>query len=78
MGDATEAAGFLVDRAGYLDGAGIIGILLDECLDGDDRGGEPALHVACAPPIDTAIAHDALERIHRPAVARLDHVEYAN
>ena len=75
VGDAAEAAGFLVDRAGNLDGAGKIRVDLHEGFDRDDRGGEPALHVAGAAAIDPAVADDAGEGIDGPAVAGLDHVD---
>ena len=75
MGDAAESARFFVHRAGYLYRAREIRIRPDEGLDGYDRGGEPALHVARAAAIDAAVSHHALERIDGPAVSRLDHVD---
>ena len=75
MGDAAEAAGFLVGRPGNLDRAGKIRIDRHEGFGRDDRGGEPALHVAGAAAIDAAVADDAGERVDAPAVAGLDHVD---
>ena len=75
IGDAAEAAGFLVGRAGNLDRAGKIRIDLHEGFDRDDRCGQPALHVAGAAAIDPAVADDAGERIDAPALAGLDHVD---
>ena len=75
IGDAAEAARFLVDRAGNLDRARKIRIDVHERLDGDDRGGEPALHVAGAAAIDLAVRDHAGEGIDRPAVAGLDDVD---
>ena len=75
MGDAAEAAGFLVGRARNLDGARKIRIDGHEGFGRDDRGGEPALHVAGAAAIDAAVADDAGERIDAPAFAGLHHVD---
>ena len=75
VGDAAEAARFLVDCAGNLDRAREIRPAFQEGLDRDDRGGEPALHVAGAAAIDPAIGNGPTERIDRPAFAGLDHVD---
>ena len=54
-GDAAIAAGFLVGGGGDLDRAGMVGTQGEERLDGDDRRGEPAFHVARAAAVDPAV-----------------------
>ena len=46
-------------------------------LGGEDRRGDAGLHVAGAAAVDPAVAHQAAERIDRPAVAGRHHVEVA-
>ena len=75
VGDAAEAAGFLVGGSGNLDRAGKIRVDRHEGFGRDDRCGEPALHVAGAAAIDAAVADDAGERVDAPAVAGLDDVD---
>src|SRR5690606_7655387 len=50
---------------------------IDQGLDRDDGGGQPALHVAGAPAIDAAVFHYACEGIDGPAGPDLDHVDVA-
>src|SRR5690606_13768724 len=75
IGDAAEAARFLVDGAGDLDGTGMIGTGGDEGLHRDDGGGEAALHVAGAAAIDASVPDDPGERIERPVIAGLDDID---
>ena len=74
---AAIAAGFFIDRSGNLDGAGQFDAGIDQRFDRHDRRCDAALHIARAAAIDLAVAHDAAERIDRPARARLHHVEMA-
>src|SRR5690606_6412750 len=77
IGDAAVSAGFLVHRAGYFERAGQGQAGIDQGLDRDDGGGQPALHVAGAPAIDAAVLHLAAEGIDGPARPDLDHVDMA-
>ena len=77
IGDAAIAARFLVGRGGDLDGAAKAGAGGDEGLGGDDGGGQPALHVAGAAPVDAATVDFAAEGVAGPAMADLDHVVMA-
>ncbi|MNS58488.1 hypothetical protein D3C72_914100 [compost metagenome] len=77
IGDAAVTARFLVHRAGNLQRAGQGQAGIDQGLDRDDGGGQPALHVAGATAIDAAVLHLAAEGIDGPAGADLDHVDMA-
>jgi len=52
-----------------------IGAGVDKGFDRDDRGGEPAFHVAGAAAIDAAVPQFSAERIDRPAVAGLHDID---
>src|SRR4051812_34067997 len=75
IADAAITARFFVDRAGNLERAGKADALFDDRLDGNDRCGESAFHVAGAAAVDLAVLHDAGERIDAPAGARLHDVD---
>ena len=53
------------------------GATFQEGLDGDDRGGQAALHVAGAAPEHPAVADVARPRVHGPALPRRHHVDMA-
>ncbi len=72
--DAAIAARLLVRRAGNLDGPVEAGADVGKNLGRDDRGGEPALHVAGAAAIDPAVPELAPERVGGPAAARFHHI----
>src|SRR5690606_21082207 len=74
IGDAAEAARFLVGGGADLDGAAVAGAGGEEGFGGDDAGGEPALHVAGAAAVDAVALDLGAERVARPAVADLDNI----
>ena len=76
-GDSAIAAGFLVDGAGDLQSPGQLGATFQEGLDGDDRSGQAALHVAGAAPEHLAVTDLARPRIHAPSLPRRHHVDVA-
>ena len=74
---AREAAALLVDGGADVHGSLELDSRPPQRLDREDRRGDPRLHVRRAPPVDAPPAHQARERVDRPAVTRRHHVEVA-
>ena len=75
IGDAAKPAGFLVRRAGNLDGTGKIGVNFQKRLCRNDRRGKPTLHVTGAPAKDLVARNRAAERIGGPAGSNGNHID---
>ncbi len=77
MRDTAVATCFLVGGPGDLDHARMARTCLDECFHRDDRGCQPALHVAGSAPVDLPVGEFRPERVKGPSAPGLDHVDVA-
>ena len=75
VGHAGKPAALLVHRPADFDGARQRDARAHDRFSRKHRRGDPRFHVAHAASVDLPIAHNARERIDRPAAARRDDVE---
>src|SRR4030088_3566061 len=77
IGHSAVSTRPFIDGAGNLERSRQLWDGGDQCFDRDERRRETALHVACAPPIDPALLHDAGERVQSPSRAGLYDIDMA-
>ncbi len=74
IGDTAIAAAFFIRRRRNLDRALVVGVKMHKRFGGNDRRGQPALHIAGAATVNLAVFQLTTKRVFGPTMADLDHI----